>query len=118
MALAVAGISPSRWLRWPAQVYTDIVRGLPEVVIILLIGLGVGPVVGGLTGNNPYPLGIGALGLMAAGAACVDEPVHLAVEGLVAGVFPWAGGQSAGAVPSWPRSQCKPEICRHWWRRG
>ena len=66
MALAVAGISRSRWLRWPARVYTDIFRGLPEVVIILLIGLGVGPVVGGLTGNNPYPLGIAALGLMAA----------------------------------------------------
>ena len=62
MALAVAGISRSRWLRWPARVYTDIFRGLPEVVIILLIGLGVGPVVGGLTGNNPYPLGIAALG--------------------------------------------------------
>jgi polar amino acid transport system substrate-binding protein len=66
MALAVAGISRARWLRWPARVYTDIFRGLPEVVIILLIGLGVGPVVGGLTGNNPYPLGIAALGLMAA----------------------------------------------------
>jgi len=66
MALAVAGISSSRWLRWPARIYTDIFRGLPEVVIILLIGLGVGPVVGHLTGNNPYPLGIAALGLMAA----------------------------------------------------
>jgi polar amino acid transport system substrate-binding protein len=66
MALAVAGISRSRWLRWPARVYTDIFRGLAEVVIILLIGLGVGPIVGGLTGNNPYPLGIAALGLMAA----------------------------------------------------
>jgi polar amino acid transport system substrate-binding protein len=66
MVLAVAGISTSRWLRWPARVYTDIFRGLPEVVIILLIGLGVGPIVGHLTGNNPYPLGIAALGLMAA----------------------------------------------------
>ncbi|WP_167109578.1 ABC transporter substrate-binding protein/permease [Mycobacterium sp. DL592] len=66
MTLAVAGISRSRWLRLPARIYTDIFRGLPEVVIILLIGLGIGPVVGGLTGNNPYPLGIAALGLMAA----------------------------------------------------
>ncbi|WP_255506108.1 ABC transporter substrate-binding protein/permease [Mycolicibacterium sp. 018/SC-01/001] len=66
MVLAVAGISTSRWLRWPARIYTDIFRGLPEVVIILLIGLGIGPVVGHLTGNNPYPLGIAALGLMAA----------------------------------------------------
>ena len=57
LPLAVAGISRARWLRWPARVYTDIFRGLPEVVIILLIGLGIGPIVGGLTGNNPYPLG-------------------------------------------------------------
>jgi polar amino acid transport system substrate-binding protein len=66
MLLAVAGISRARWLRWPARWYTDIFRGLPEVLIILLIGLGVGPVVGGLTHNNPYPLGIAALGLTAA----------------------------------------------------
>ena len=64
MVLAVAGISKARWLRWPARIYTDIFRGLPEVVIILLIGLGIGPIVGRLTGNNPYPLGIAALGLM------------------------------------------------------
>lgn len=64
MVLAIAGISRRRWLRWPARVYTDIFRGLPEVVIILIIGLGVGPVVGRLTNNNPYPLGIAALGLM------------------------------------------------------
>jgi len=66
MVLAMAGMSNSRWLRWPARVYTDIFRGLPEPVIILLIGLGVGPLVSGLTNNNPYPLGIAALGLMAA----------------------------------------------------
>ncbi len=66
MALAVAGVSRTRWLRWPARIYTDIFRGLPEVVIILLIGLGIGPIVGGLTHNNPYPLGIAALGLTAA----------------------------------------------------
>ena len=66
LVLAVAGISRSAWLRWPARIYTDIFRGLPEVVIILIIGLGIGPLVGGVTGNNPYPLGIAALGLMAA----------------------------------------------------
>jgi polar amino acid transport system substrate-binding protein len=66
MALAVAGISGTRWLRWPARIYTDIFRGLPEVVIILLIGLGIGPLVSGLTHNNCYPLGIAALGLTAA----------------------------------------------------
>lgn len=66
MVLALAGISHSRWLRWPARVYTDIFRGLPEVVIILIIGMGIGPLVGGLTNHNPYPLGIAALGLTSA----------------------------------------------------
>lgn len=83
MVLAVAGISRARWLRWPARVYTDVFRGLPEVVIILLIGLGVGPVVGGLTGNNPYPLGIAALGLMA--AAYVGEIFRSGIQSVEAG---------------------------------
>jgi polar amino acid transport system substrate-binding protein len=83
MTLAVAGISRSRWLRWPARVYTDVFRGLPEVVIILLIGLGVGPVVGSLTGNNPYPLGIAALGLMA--GAYVGEILRSGIQSVEAG---------------------------------
>jgi polar amino acid transport system substrate-binding protein len=83
MALAVAGISSARWLRWPARIYTDIFRGLPEVVIILLIGLGVGPIVGGLTGNNPYPLGIAALGLMA--AAYIGEIFRSGIQSVEAG---------------------------------
>jgi polar amino acid transport system substrate-binding protein len=83
MALAVAGISRARWLRWPARIYTDIFRGLPEVVIILLIGLGVGPIVGGLTGNNPYPLGIAALGLMA--AAYIGEIFRSGIQSVEAG---------------------------------
>ncbi|MCV7348119.1 ABC transporter permease subunit [Mycolicibacterium rhodesiae] len=83
MVLAVAGISRSRWLRWPARVYTDIFRGLPEVVIILLIGLGIGPVVGGITGNNPFPLGIAALGLMA--AAYIGEIFRSGIQSVDAG---------------------------------
>ena len=77
------GISRARWLRWPARVYTDIFRGLPEVVIILLIGLGIGPLVGGLTGNNPYPLGIAALGLMA--AAYVGEIFRSGIQSVEPG---------------------------------
>lgn len=83
IALAVAGISRARWLRWPARVYTDIFRGLPEVVIILLIGLGVGPIVGGLTNNNPYPLGIAALGLTA--AAYVGEIFRSGIQSVEPG---------------------------------
>ncbi|MBI3217743.1 MAG: ABC transporter permease subunit [Mycobacterium sp.] len=83
LVLAVAGISRSRWLRWPARIYTDVFRGLPEVVIILIIGLGFGPVVGGLTGNNPYPLGIVALGLMA--GAYVGEILRSGIQSVEAG---------------------------------
>jgi polar amino acid transport system substrate-binding protein len=78
MVLAMAGMSHSRWLRWPARVYTDIFRGLPEVVIILIIGLGVGPLVSGLTHNNPYPLGIAALGLTA--AAYIGEILRSGIQ--------------------------------------
>jgi polar amino acid transport system substrate-binding protein len=83
LLLAVAGISRARWLRWPARVYTDVFRGLPEVVIILIIGLGIGPIVGGLTGNNPYPLGIAALGLMA--AAYIGEILRSGIQSVEAG---------------------------------
>ena len=83
LGLAVAGISRSAWLRLPARIYTDIFRGLPEVVIILLIGLGVGPVVRGLTGNNPYPLGIAALGLMA--AAYIGEILRSGIQSVDTG---------------------------------
>ena len=66
MVLALMGISRQPAVRWIARVYTDIFRGLPAVVVILLIGIGLGPVVRELTGStNPYPLGILALTLMA-----------------------------------------------------
>jgi polar amino acid transport system substrate-binding protein len=83
IALAVAGISQARWLRWPARIYTDIFRGLPEVVIILLIGLGIGPIASGLTNNNPYPLGIAALGLTA--AAYVGEIFRSGIQSVESG---------------------------------
>lgn len=67
MVLAIMGISRNRVLRWAARVYTDIFRGVPAVVIILLIGIGLGPFFRQLTGStSPFPMGILALSLMAA----------------------------------------------------
>ncbi len=43
LLLAVMGISRSAWIRTPARVYTDIFRGLPAIVTILLIGQGFRP---------------------------------------------------------------------------
>lgn len=65
MLLAVAGLSSRRWLRWPARVYTDVFRGLPAAVTILLIGVGLSPVGLKIWGPNPYPLGVLALSLIA-----------------------------------------------------
>ena len=89
---------PGPLAAWPARVYTDIFRGLPEVVIILLIGLGVGPMVGGLTDNNPFPLGIAALGLIA--AAYIGEIFRSGIQSVEPGSWrrraPW--GSATGAM--------------------
>lgn len=66
MVVAVMGLSRHRWLRWPAKVYTDIFRGLPAILTILLIGQGLSPITRQWWGPNPYPLGILALSLIAA----------------------------------------------------
>jgi polar amino acid transport system permease protein len=65
MILAVMGISQSRWLRIPARLYTDVFRGLPAIVTILLIGQGFSRIGRELFGPSPYPLGILALSLIA-----------------------------------------------------
>ena len=65
MILAVLGISHSKWLRIPARIYTDVFRGLPAIVTILLIGQGFARIGRDLFGPSPYPLGILALSLIA-----------------------------------------------------
>ena len=66
MILAIMGTSRSTALRLLSRIYTDIFRGVPAIVIILLIGIGLGPLIRELTGStNPFPLGILALTLMA-----------------------------------------------------
>lgn len=65
MILAIMGISRSPWLRIPARIYTDVFRGLPAIVTILLIGQGFARIGRDLFGPSPYPLGILALSLIA-----------------------------------------------------
>lgn len=66
MVVAVMGISTSRWLRIPARIYTDVFRGLPAILTILLIGQGFARFSQSVFGPSPYPLGILALSLIAA----------------------------------------------------
>ncbi|AKT51514.1 amino acid ABC transporter permease [Arsenicicoccus sp. oral taxon 190] len=83
MVLAVAGLSRRRWLRWPARVWTDVFRGLPAAVTILLIGVGLSPVGLQLWGSNPYPLGILALSLIA--SAYIGEIFRSGIQSVEAG---------------------------------
>jgi His/Glu/Gln/Arg/opine family amino acid ABC transporter permease subunit len=65
IVLAVMAISRTAWLRIPSRIYTDIFRGLPAILTILLIGQGLARVGRELFGPSPYPLGILALSLIA-----------------------------------------------------
>ena len=67
MLLALMGISRNAGARWVARIYTDVLRGLPPILTILVIGLGFGPIVRQWTGStSPYPMAIAALSLMSA----------------------------------------------------
>lgn len=65
MGLALLGISRRWWVRLPARVYIDIFRGLPAILTLALVGLGLP--IAGITPfgpRNPYAYGILGLGLI------------------------------------------------------
>src|SRR3954471_20648339 len=83
MVIAIMGISPSRWLRVPARIYTDIFRGLPAILTILLIGQGFARFSQSIFGPSPYPLGILALALIA--SAYIGEIFRAGILGVDSG---------------------------------
>jgi polar amino acid transport system permease protein len=83
MVLAVMGISPSRWLRIPARMYTDLFRGLPAILTILLIGQGFARFSQEIFGPSPYPLGIIALSLIA--SAYIGEIFRAGIQSVERG---------------------------------
>ncbi|MFC0032799.1 amino acid ABC transporter permease [Micromonospora chaiyaphumensis] len=105
MLLAVAGISRTRWLRWPARVYTDVFRGLPAAATILLIGVGLAPLGMQVWGPNPYPLGVLALSLIAAAyigeifRAGIQSVEAAQLEGARALGFSWGEAMRLVIVP-------------------
>ena len=65
MGLALLGISRHWWLRLPARIYIDVFRGLPAILTLVLVGLGLP--IAGITPfgpRNPYAYGILGLGLI------------------------------------------------------
>ncbi|UVK37446.1 amino acid ABC transporter permease/ATP-binding protein [Mesorhizobium sp. AR10] len=83
MILAVMGISRSAWLRIPARIYTDIFRGLPAILTILLIGQGFARIGRDIFGPSPYPLGILALSLIA--SAYIGEIFRSGIQSIETG---------------------------------
>src|SRR3954470_7765375 len=80
MVVAVMGISRSKWLRIPARIYTDLFRGLPAILTILLIGQGFARFSQSVFGPSPYPLGIIALSLIA--SAYIGEIFRAGILGV------------------------------------
>lgn len=83
MVVAVMGISPSRWLRIPARLYTDLFRGLPAILTILLIGQGFARFSQQIFGPSPYPLGIIALSLIS--SAYIGEIFRAGIQSVERG---------------------------------
>jgi polar amino acid transport system permease protein len=66
MLLAVLLISPRWWVRLPARIYVDILRGLPAIVTVSLVGLGL-PVAGvAIFGSSPFGYAVLAVALISA----------------------------------------------------
>ncbi len=99
LVLAIMGISRNFVARWAARVYTDVFRGLPAVLTILVIGLGFGPLYRELTGSNsPYPMGVAALSLMA--AAYIGEIFRSGIQSVDKGQLEAARALGFGYGPS------------------
>ncbi|MEU0789459.1 amino acid ABC transporter permease [Amycolatopsis sp. NPDC005961] len=98
MLLAVMGLSAKWWLRWPARIYTDVFRGLPAILTILLIGQGLGTLARDVVGTNPYPMGILALSLIA--AAYIGEIFRAGIQSVEKGQLEAARALGMGYAKS------------------
>ncbi len=85
MILAVMGVARTAWLRVPARIYTDIFRGLPAILTILLIGQGFASISRQIFGPSPYPLGILALSLIA--GAYIGEIFRAGIQSVDRGQY-------------------------------
>jgi polar amino acid transport system permease protein len=77
LLLAIMRLSQSRPFRWLAATYVDVVRGIPLLVWILLIGLGL-PIALGV--RIPTTFGPGALALSLVVGAYMAETIRAGIE--------------------------------------
>jgi len=81
--VALASVSRRKLLRIPARIYVDLLRGLPVILTIFLLGQGL-PLLGlRIFGTSSYPYGVLTLGLIA--GAYIAEIFRSGIEALPAG---------------------------------
>jgi polar amino acid transport system permease protein len=80
LILSLVAISERWWIRLPAVVYIDIFRGLPSILTVVLIGLGLHLAGFDVFGRNQFAYGILALGLIS--AAYVAEIFRAGIQSI------------------------------------
>lgn len=83
LLVALGRLSGTRWLRWPAAVFTDLLRGLPALMTIIIIGFGI-PIATGW--QFPFPKYFpGCLALSLVGGAYISETIRAGIEAVPRG---------------------------------
>jgi polar amino acid transport system permease protein len=83
LLLALMRLSRSRAMRWPAAIYTNVLRGLPALLTIVFIGFGI-PIATGW--QFPFPTYFpGCLALSLVAGAYIAETIRAGIEGVPRG---------------------------------
>ncbi|MFP5328294.1 MAG: amino acid ABC transporter permease, partial [Acidimicrobiia bacterium] len=83
LVVALMRLSRRRLLRWPAAVYTDVLRGLPALLTIIFIGFGI-PIATGW--QFPFPKYFpGCLALSLVSGAYIAETIRAGIEAVPRG---------------------------------
>ena len=83
LVVALMRLSPRRAVRWPAAIYTDLLRGLPALLTIVFIGFGIPIATGWQYPFSRYFPGSLALALVA--GAYIAETVRAGIEAVPRG---------------------------------
>ncbi|HEX3786565.1 MAG TPA: amino acid ABC transporter permease [Pseudonocardiaceae bacterium] len=83
LLVAILLISPNRWVRLPGRIYVDILRGLPAILTVSLVGIGL-PLAGiAPFGQSPLGYAVVAVGLIS--AAYIAEIFRSGIQSVAAG---------------------------------
>lgn len=112
LGIALLQLSPNRWVRLPAVLYVDVLRGLPLMMTIILVGLGLP--LAGLPPRSAFVAGVMALSLVA--GAYIAEIFRAGIQSIERGQLEaaralglsWAGAMRYVVVPQAVRRVIPP----------